>query len=404
MKRIICITICTLFALNFVQAKKVPDFVQQRLDSIQKETKRSLMDYRIWNLDRYMTLPRGLSFFALSPVEIFSYDETLLIEDTLKLNLSVGMIYDNEMRERLVQLLLNEYQDWELDTLVNRQIGYSKTMYEEDAMKMCRFDTLTMFKMAIDSFYLDVVSKSTEDSKKHLKEYESFYKEKYRFEVFKSLQLDTTIIFKQVYNKIVEQARERIRKEWLADMYSYFTSIHYLAELCGYIGDKRFIKPLIEILDKLEKFFVEEDSNFYNFQREKVLEALARMRVKPYYTDYVKKKILTMEQIKDEKKWLDFSLDDFVYVLGDQKAFLELSKYLLSNKPYQTTVIDYDDRTEYYHSPVSQGAFYLIQDNIENEDLQKIISPYREDFEVLLKPLYDWMQKNYGKYKIRRIW
>jgi hypothetical protein len=27
-----------------------------------------------------------------------------------------------------------------------------------------------------------------------------------------------------------------------------------------------------------------------------------------------------------------------------------------------------------------------------------------EDYTPYLKPLYDWMQKNYGKYKIRRIW
>jgi hypothetical protein len=165
--------------------------------------------------------------------------------------------------------------------------------------------------------------------------------------------------------------------------------------LCGYIGDNRFIQPLIELLNRAE-----EDS-----QKETVIEALVRMHVEPYYSDYVKKRTLTMEQIKDENEWLEFKLDDFVDVLGTQEAFLELSKYLLSNKPYSTIVIDYKDHTEYRHSPASDYAYMLIRDNIENQEVQEMIGKESiEDYAPFLKPLYDWMQKNYGKYKIRRIW
>ena len=165
--------------------------------------------------------------------------------------------------------------------------------------------------------------------------------------------------------------------------------------MCGYIGDKRFIKPLIEILNKAEE----------DYQKEKIIEALTRMRVEPYYSDYVKKRTLTMEQIKDEDKWLDFKIEDFVNVLGTQEAFLELSNYLLSNKPYSTIVIDYEDHPEHRHYPVSDNAFILIRDNIENREVQEMIGKKSiEDYTPYLKPLYDWMQKNYGKYKIKRIW
>ena len=208
--------------------------------------------------------------------------------------------------------------------------------------------------------------------------------------------------------------------------YSYYDDCTNFAEICGYIGDKRFIKPLIELLNNFDKSLedlkksfeeeysdeeddwdVEKDSDVINlnYQRGKVLEALARMRIEPYYSDYIKKRTLTKEQIMDEKERLNFNIYDFVYVLGTQKAFLELSKYLLSNKPYQT--ISSDDGN--YSLPVSESAFYLIRDNIENKDLQKMIKEvdiYDDDYDLatLEKPIYDWMQKNYGKYKIKRIW
>ena len=398
MKRIICIVFFSLLVLSFIQAKQLPDFVKQRLDSVHKAAKRSLMYYRFWDVnDGDMTLPCHLGY------DVFGDDETELIEG-LRLNLSVGMIYDNEMRDRLVQLLRNEYQNWELDSLTSRYIKSGILGNEREAIQVCKFDTMQNFKHTVDSFYIDLKNKNPEDLS--IIKYDYAVKGNFEYDVFKFLQLDTTTIFKQVYNKIVKREIERYREELFSNMYSYFSNIHQLVELCGYIGDKRFIKPLIEVLDKLYKSFLEEYSSsedFYNLQREKVLEALARMRVEPYYSDFVKKRTLRQEQIKD-KEWLNFSLNDFVYVLGTQEAFLELSKYLLSNKPYTIIMEDSDVHAYRQIYPVSNTAYYLIRDNIENEDIQKIISPYRENIDALFKPLYDWMQKNYGNYKIRRIW
>jgi hypothetical protein len=302
----------------------------------------------------------------------------------------VGMIYDDEMRDRIVQLLRNEYQDWELDTLVNRYISYGILGYEREALKICKFDTMQIFKHIVDSFYIDIKNKNPKDSS--IIRFDYAVKANFKYAVFKFLQLDTTAVFKQAYNEIVEREKKRKREDYLTNKTIDYTS---LIELCGYIGDKRFVKPLIEILEY----------KLTDYQHKALLEALARMRVEPYYSNYVKKRTLTATQIKDEK-WLDFSLDDFVYVLGTQEAFLELSKYLLSNKPYTMEVFDNftNYRSEAHIHPVSQGAFYLIRDHIKNEDIQKMIGPNREDIEVLFKPLYDWMQKNYGKYKIRRIW
>ncbi|MDR0604845.1 MAG: hypothetical protein LBG80_11130 [Bacteroidales bacterium] len=380
MKRIVCIIIYCLLVLSVVQAKQLPDFVQQRLDSIKRETARSLRDYRVWNvdIDGRETLPRRLGFFPSG--YILSYEETYLI-DSLGLNISVGMIYDDEMRDRILQLMRNEYREDELDTLINRYMGYNLSSYEYDAMEMCGFDTMEVFRNTLDSLYLDIKSKEGTPYSK------SMYKDK----VFKLLQLDTTNIYKRIRNQVVEREREREKQELLNDTNDINT---YLAELCGYIGDKRFIKPLIEILNKAEE----------DYQKEKIIEALARMRVEPYYTDYVKHRTLTPEQIRDEK-WLDFKLEDFVYVLGTQEAYLELSKYLLSNKPNTIVIEDAEDHPESTIYPVSDEAFYLVRANVKNNDLQEIMKGEDSVSDPkVLRQTYDWMQKNYGKYKIKRIW
>ena len=299
------------------------------------------------------------------------------------------MIYDDAMRDRLVQLIGNEYQGWELDSLVTRQMNYRTVRYEDRAMELCKFDTLQIFGTTLDSFFMDMKQKSINDTvmyERYTKN-ETFYKKENRYNVFKLLKLDTTTTFKQAYNKIVERERERERESYLSGKAYY--NYTYLAEICGHIGDKRFIQPLKEALDKPN-----------NFQRKKVLEALVRLHVEPYYGDYVKEITLTSEQIQNNEG-LKFSLDDFVRVLGTQEAFLELSKYLLSNKPYKVTMIEYENRSGgSYTTPVSYDAFSLISDYLENESLQTLIKTTGDDEQAV----YEWMQKNYGKYKIRKIW
>jgi hypothetical protein len=109
-----------------------------------------------------------------------------------------------------------------------------------------------------------------------------------------------------------------------------------------------------------------------------------------------------MEQIKQE--YPGFSIDELVYVIGTQEAFLELSKYLLSDVPYAVEIHDYPDYSEHVYFPVSDDVFYLIRNHIENEDLQELMRNKNSEDPIVLKQTYDWMQKNYGKYKIKRIW
>lgn len=393
MRRLIVVMILNMFAMNSTHAQKLPDFVQPRLDSLRKVVKQDLADYRTYdrNTNKSLTLPDRLNDFFT-----YWYERPLLdsLINNHGVNLSVGMIYDDEMRDRIVQLICNEFRPDELDTLVNIQIRriYIPN-YERKAMDMCKFDTMQIFKSTVDIFYTELKNKNPEDSL--IIKYDYIEKNELRHNVFKFLQLDTTVVFKQTFNEIIKEEKNRIREDVLTNTYSYYNGIGWLSELCSYINDKRFVRPLVKLLsnDSLE-----------DHQRERVLTALVRMRVEPYYSDYVKKRTMTTKQIMDEN-WLGFSIDDFVYVLGTQEAFLELSKYLLSNKPY--TIISDDSDVESYKSiyPVSDSAFVLIKYNILNKELQRIIEPYNDNnAEAYYKPVYDWMQENYGKYKIRIIW
>jgi hypothetical protein len=401
MKRLICFSFLSLFVLNFTQAKKFPDFVQQRLDSVKKEAKRSLERYRIWDVKidggyRWLPLQLGTVFSS----GVFSYDETQLI-DSLGLDLYVGLIYDDEMRNRIVQLMKNQYQEWELDSLVNRHIGMSVRYNSYEAFENCKFDTLQYFKDSLDNFYTNFKNKHINDSLMYDRyvKYENFYKKENRYEVFKLLQLDTTAIYKQSYNKIVEKQKKQERQNILNSTGHYRDYIN-LAELCGYINDKRFIQPLIDILNT--SFNIDADSKEVVYKT--VIEALVRLRIEPYYSDYVQHRTLTQEQIQDDKG-LHFKLEDFVYVLRTQEAFLELSKYLISNKPYGITMVDYTNRSKIICSPASQEAFYLIQNNIENIEIQKMMKGENSYSDTkVLKQIYDWMQNNCRKYKIKRIW
>jgi hypothetical protein len=358
-------------------SQEMPAFVQQRLDNLHNKAKKCLTIYR------YGYSPDSPNSDLPNKLKSSFSDEEKMLIDSLGLKLHIGMIYDDAMRNRIVELMQNQYQEYELDSLVNRYISRNIKVFEWRAMEICKMDTLSIFKSAMDSLYSFLTAQNTLDVSKKINRI-------YDYDIFKLLRLDTTKIFKQTYENIVSKEKIQEREYYLTKTnYNY----SYLARLCGYIGDKRFIPSLIQALDKPD-----------NFNNEKVMEALVRLRVAPYYKEYIKFRTRTMEEIKSEKQ-LGFYISDFVDVLGTQEAFLELSKYLLSDKPYLFIDSSYEDHSEEISFGVSVEAFSLICDNLENEDMLKLIGGrYSEPNATNINLLYKWMQKNYGKYKIKRLW
>jgi len=367
----------SLLAVNSLQAQqqKLPAFVQQRLDSVKNKTSKTLKDFRFvqTEINWFECLPYLLS-------NVFSRQEQQII-DSLGLNLSLGMVYDNESRKRMIQLMRDEYREDELDTIVNRQIGYRMDRLKIGAMKICKFDTMQVFKTTLDSFYIEVKNQNPNDS--ILRKYEYLRKQDYKYDVFKLLKLDTVLIYKETLQKIIEQAKIDERKDYLTNDRTQL-NMRWFRLICENIGDIRFKNLLIELYNNAA-------------YKDGYYKSLIKLKVEPYYSEFAKKRFLTAEQINDTTTYQPFLLDDLVYFVGTQKAFLEISKYLLSGKRYYGSEIPPDY--------VATIAFYLLRDNIQNKDFQAIIKDNDDGcVQRYSMQMYDWMRKNYGKYKIKRIW
>jgi hypothetical protein len=367
MNRIVIIMLFLLPLNGNTQNQDLPDFVQKKLDVAKEKTRKYLMNYRI---------SKNLPWPSDALDVLFSYREQQII-DSLGLKLHVSMVYDDDMRERMVELLENRYRQYELDTLVKRRMSDEYNICKRRAIDQCHFDTISIFKQKYDSLnHHDYLYDNT------------IYTQRNKFTVLSLLHLDTTMMYKNALIEILEERKKEIEQSIQNNPYY---DLRFIAELCGYVSDKRFIAPLEKILER------EKDN-------ERVLEALARMKAEPHYTNYLTERTRSIEDIK--KRSPRFSLNDFVYVLGNQEAYLELSKYLLSDATGSVDVIDMPDTTMYSESPIYLEAIYFIKVYIENSSLQKTInSPnFDEKKESDRLKVYNWMQKNYGKYQIRRIW
>ena len=350
---------------NCIQGQELPEFVKNRLNSEKTNAEKYLNNYRISS--KLYPPTRRLS-------SIFSDIEKKII-DSLGLKLDLSMVYDDDIRERMVELLENKYRQYELDTLIERWVSDEDDIYKRQTIEICRFDTISIFKKILDSLnkinYLDVPENKRT--------------------VLALLKLDTTTTYKNNFIKIKNDKRKEVENLILNNPYYNNT---YIAELCGYIGDRKFIKPLEKALELSE-----------NFNTKVVLEALVRMKVEPYYTNYLKSIIRPIDSVKNSM--LHFFVLDFVDVLNNQEAYLEVSKYLLSNVAGAISIIDYKDGTTgNSKTPIYVIALDYIRLCIKNPSLQKIINAptFDEKKESDRMKVYKWMQKNYGKYEIRRLW
>lgn len=335
-------------------SQKLPTDIKLRIEELKSEAQLGLNDFRIDS--------KGMIYIKLK--HEFSDEQQKRIAN-MKLKIHIGLIYDKSMRARILQLLRNEYKQQELDTLVNRHMKFAIDTYMQQAIDLCKFDTLSIYKNTYDSIVSSQIKSRV--SQKHL----------YDKTVFITLRLDTT----KCYNNVINKAKESISNQYQNEDNNDLTII---AELAGHLGDKEFVQLLIAALDNP------------NFQRNKVIEALVRMKVEPYYSNFIKSHTLTLEQIKSGSK---VDIDVLSSILRSQQSFLELSKYLFSEEPYIYEISEIGTVVgQYYY----QRAYELIVDNIENKDLQQLVKGiYPFESKEIRQQLYQWMQNNYRKYLIK---
>ena len=346
-----------------------PKEVQDVLDRLEYEAREKLMHYR-WN---------NSGWFCFELMYEFQFPDSLA-RKAENYNLNVGMLYDEDMRNRIVKLLKGEIEPYEMDTITTLCYQNNYSYLEKQIFQKSKIDTMQIFRTAIKKQYTDLERENKVD-------YDKKINYRYEFELFKQMQLDTISEYQKLYFNTIEGYREDCKKDLLDYYYNRF-DYSEIAKLSGYIDDERFVKPLIAALNKPK-----------NFKQEVVMEALARMKIEPYYSQYFKERTRSLDEIKKERP--NFRVEELVEVIRTQESFRELSKYLLSEAPYG---VDMSELGSVAY-PIYGDAYYLIKDNIENEELQDMMPGYTlHKDENVRKKVYDWMQKNYGKYEIKRVW
>jgi len=298
-------------------------------------------------------------------------------------NLNWKMVYDDEMIARMIQLLNNEYRQDELDTLVNREMAwYTHSWFEQDAMRIMQVDTSKVFLQIQDSL------NQHRDREIHPGLYQDF-------DVFQYLGLDTTAHFHFLIDSLKVAQREEKINYYLTN-YVYLPIMDIVRQ-CGFIKDERLIEPLINLYNKLKENNIGDEKNY----RSLIAQAkwsLFMMRVEPYYSEVLNTLLYSLDEIRA----MDFvgPVYALAEILNNQDSFRELSKYMFSNAPTGVS-------SEFgFQGNAYLNAFEYIKRFIENDDLQKMITA--ENFNIHIEEnrqrVYDWMQANYGKYEIRRIW
>jgi hypothetical protein len=374
--------------------ENTPEDIENRLLKIKSEIKLKLdscrindnvgnwfINYLSWCLNEY---PKDLKSKA----------------DSLNIVLDWMMVYDDDMIERIIQLLNNEYLKDELETLVNRQMAIfsQNSGFEQDAIWQMKIDTSKVFLMIKDSL------------NKHRNR--EIHPELYQnFDVFLYMQLDTTTRFRIVLDSVIKSEREKEKAYYLN---KYYFDIKGLIKSCGYIKNKRLIKPLVNLLEKmiernneLSILITKNENNrdsigiWYDEKRENgfLIDAtettLVRLKVDPYYSEFIKNHSHSLEEIQKMEfaPYIEYIPD----LLQNQEVFLEISKYLYSSAYTAFT-------SEGPAGKAYQYAYREIKNFIENKELQEIINKPDFDLEKDRFIIYDWMQKNYGKYEIKRLW
>jgi hypothetical protein len=295
-----------------------------------------------------------------------------------KLNLEWKMLYDDNMIERIIKLLNNEYRDDELSILVNRQIDIytENSLFERMAMSHIKADTSKIFRQVKDSL----------NRHRDITLHEGLYQ---KSEVFRYLGMDTTTRFHFLVDSFRKNEKEKAIQMYLTQIYFDMGS---LINVCGNINDERLIEPLIHIMENPGKF-----KNYDpDYLKQCVTGALVQMNIEPYLSECLKSNTYSLEEIKkmDSAPYLSI----FAEFLHSQESFRELSKYLLSSA---YTILT----SEGPGGVACETAFRYIMEYIENEDLWEITgNPDTFDIKEGRFRIYEWMQENYGKYKIKRLW
>ena len=297
-------------------------------------------------------------------------------------NLSIDTLFTQTARERMKQLLLGTHEQLEIDSLVRRGVAFRTERIRRDILLdlFPKNKNLQNFYDSIVPVWIDNGWVTSTDS--------------YQDSIYILLRIDTMTMFIERHNFEIELEKQRRTKE----LTNFKPTIRNLpvdiVNIAGFLGDTSFIPILKQTL-------------YYVPNSGAIIVALVRLRAEPYFSDYLSRRTFDLEncgeQFRDDKGWTARRvIDDLARIHASQSSFREISRYLLldENCKYLGEI---SDRDETWYS-FRESAFRTIRNHLENEDMRAIIGqPFGRPQEEAYQKLYDWMQANYGNYKIRRV-
>ena len=302
-----------------------------------------------------------------------------LVYESYGVDLTLNGMFDKDMRKRVLQLLKNEYEEGELEKAIQKELdlwGFNKVTYSQSRINWRKLPK------SLHKIYKDTSS----------------------------------IEFKAFADSCWQVKMESMRKEYTEN---YMFELDRVINICYYLNDKKIKKQLIKMYN---------DTTFTEYYHNKIQAALIRRKIEPYYTKCFKRNMYSDTTNED---MMTHNIDTLSKFIHSQESFLELSKFLLTNKivywaeeedngnivsqksfSQETDEIVYNAHNDY----VFFYAFIEIKWKIRNQDLWDFIGyhPNNEKEEYIKsityfafqnrKKIYDWMQANYGKYEIAPQW
>lgn len=284
----------------------------------------------------------------------YNYYYQKLFEDCGRVA-DINLVYDDYSRHRVLQLLKNEFEKGELDTLVKRHASIS-------ARKIVNAE---IWKKYGES---DIVQ-------------------------YNALQNKDSLPYKLFLDSLIE-VRKPIERDLLENTYRF--ELQEVIKLAGCI-EFEGIEEQLELMLKDTTLSKMKDDIFI---------ALVRHKVEPYYTIFFEKHKYNPMKYEEYDRCTNeiWDIKELVEYAPCQKSILYTIDYLKCNDYY---ILTNADGTEPVKKTVKGETLKLLCTYLFNSDLMQLIKGFSDKYYITddeCQQVINWLKANYGKYEIRRFW
>ena len=335
------------------------DEILTKFEQIQSYARHRLLNYRSYRYRPLQDFSSELPFsFELTHLDNPSYNG---------FDLSTrGVFSDSSMQMRILQLLNNEFYDGEVDDLWKKDMQKNNYANLTDSLlRIKRIERETCYKKYIDEN-----------------------------ELVDLLEICTYINNKQIIKRIEEIYKDTTyRKNW-ADAYACLVANHIEPYTSGCLKKYRYKKNQLYEEQKLACDYL------WLIQTQQSLK---------YLSDFLFSNVYDSLIIVDNIRSLNLEVNTSREANTSRYDIIDNDTIYIDE-----LILEDEDVMPYYNVTRTYlycRVFSIIQMSILNQDLYDMLGITNDNFvsqefltEDTRKKIYNWMQENYGKYKIKNRW